>query len=240
MIILPAIDLLGGRCVRLSKGEYDTAREVAADPLETAERFYLAGAEYLHTVDLDGAKHGEGQKENRRVIREIAKKGWFPVEIGGGIRTIDDISRALDDGATRVILGSAATDLVFLEKAVAGFGESIAVGIDAKDGLVATSGWTKTGTLGYLDFAKTVAGLGVGTIIFTDIGRDGMLTGPNTEMLKALRSALPGTALIASGGVKSAEDIRELKALGMSGAICGKSLYAGTLDLGEAIRAARD
>ena len=188
MIILPAIDLLGGRCVRLSKGEYDTAREVAADPMETAERFYLAGAEYLHTVDLDGAKHGEGQKENRRVIREIAKKGWFPVEIGGGIRTEESVKRYL----------------------------------------------------GYLDFAKTVAGLGVGTIIFTDIGRDGMLTGPNTEMLKALRSALPGTALIASGGVKSAEDIRELKVLGMNGAICGKSLYAGTLDLGEAIRAARD
>ena len=240
MIILPAIDLLGGRCVRLSKGEYDTAREVAADPMETAERFFNAGAEYLHTVDLDGAKRGEGQQENRRVIREIAKKGWFPVEIGGGIRTLDDIDRALDDGASRVILGSAATDLAFLERAVAGFGDGIAVGIDAKDGLVATSGWTETGTLGYLDFAKAVAELGVGTIIFTDISRDGMLTGPNTEMLKALKTALPGTDLIASGGVKTAEDIRKLKMLGMSGAICGKSLYAGTLDLGEAIRAAKD
>ena len=239
MIIFPAIDLLGGKCVRLQKGEYASASEVADDPLEAAERFAAAGAEYLHAVDLDGAKNGEGRAENRRTVASICRRGWFPVELGGGIRSLDDIDRALSVGVSRVILGSAATDLRFLEKAVNRFGARIAVGIDAKNGLVATSGWTSETGLPYLGFAKTVVSLGVQTVIFTDIGCDGMLSGPNLEALGELQKVIPDCNITASGGVKSIEDIRALRAQGLYGAICGKSLYAGTLDLSDAIREAK-
>lgn len=240
MIIFPAIDLLGGRCVRLKKGEYGTAEKVAEDPLATAERFAASGTEYLHMVDLDGAKDGEGREENRRAVARICKEGFFPVELGGGIRTLDDIDRTLSLGVSRVILGSAATDLKFLEKAVNRFHDGIAVGIDAKDGMVATAGWINQTGLPYLEFAKSVVSIGINTIIFTDISRDGMLSGPNLEMLDALKRAVPGCQITASGGVKTIDDIRALKQMGLYGAICGKSVYAGTLDLAEAIALGKD
>lgn len=240
MIILPAIDLLGGRCVRLSKGEYDTAREVAADPMETAERFYLAAQSICTPLTLTEQSTAKDKKKTVGSSARSQKKAGSPWKSAAESVPLTTSVGHSTTAPPESFSVPPRPILYFWRRRLPGSEKALPSESTQKDGLVATSGWTKTGTLGYLDFAKTVAGLGVGTIIFTDIGRDGMLTGPNTEMLKALRSALPGTALIASGGVKSAEDIRELKVLGMSGAICGKSLYAGTLDLGKAIRAARD
>ncbi len=238
MILLPAIDLLGGNCVRLVKGEYGTAHQVAESPLQTALSFQRAGAQYLHMVDLDGAKGGAGSAQNRAAVSEICRALHIPVELGGGIRTLTDIHRALGLGVSRVILGSAATDLTFLAEALRQFGAQIAVGIDVKDGLVATSGWTETSALPYLEFAAEVAALGCQTIIATDISRDGTLAGPSLEMLRQLAGAAPGVNLIASGGVKDLSDIRALRSLGIYGAICGKSLYAGTLSLEDALAVA--
>lgn len=239
MILLPAIDLLGGRCVRLVKGEYGTAHQVAESPLETALGFERAGAQYLHMVDLDGAKGGAGREENRAAVAEVCQALGIPVELGGGIRTMADIEAALELGISRVILGSAATDLAFLAQALREYGEKIAVGIDAKDGFVATSGWTENSGLPYLTFAEQVADLGCKTIIATDISRDGTLSGPCTQMLAAISEAAPGVSLVASGGIKDLADIRALRAMDLYGAICGKSLYAGTLDLKEALEAAK-
>lgn len=239
MILLPAIDLLGGRCVRLVKGEYGTAHQVAESPLETALGFERAGAQYLHMVDLDGAKGGAGREENRAAVAEVCQALSIPVELGGGIRTMADIDAALGLGISRVILGSAATDLAFLAQALGEYGEKIAVGIDAKDGFVATSGWTENSGLPYLTFAEQVADLGCKTIIATDISRDGTLAGPCIQMLAAISQAAPGVSLIASGGIKDLADIRALRAMNLYGAICGKSLYAGTLKLEEALEAAK-
>ena len=238
MIILPAIDLLGGQCVRLVKGEYDTAHKVAEDPVLTARHFVDSGAEYIHLVDLDGAKNGHRHPLNDDAIRRIIQAVNVPVELGGGLRTMDDLARAEDCGVSRLILGSAATDTDFLSAAVARFGDKIAVGIDAKDGFVALAGWREKTTLPYLDFARHVESLGVSTIIFTDIDRDGTLSGPNTRMLAELKQAV-GCRIIASGGIKSRDDIASLLSLELYGAICGKSLYAGTLDLREAVAMTR-
>jgi len=235
MIIFPAIDLLDGSCVRLQKGVYESAGKVAEDPLKTAKGFEAVGAEYLHMVDLDGAKNGEGCRKNRAAVARIVAECGMPVELGGGIRTIKDIEDTLACGVTRVILGSAATDLDFLARAVSRFGERVVLGIDAKNGYVATAGWLKDSGLYYLDFAKTACEIGIKTIIFTDISRDGMLTGPNLDMLAALQSAVPQCSITASGGIKSIEDIEALAKMGLYGAICGKSIYAGTLDLAAAI-----
>lgn len=239
MILLPAIDLLGGRCVRLVKGEYGTAHQVAENPLETALGFERAGAQCLHMVDLDGAKGGAGRAENRAAVAEVCRALRIPVELGGGIRTMADIEAALSLGISRVILGSAATNLPFLAQALGEYGEKIAVGIDAKDGFVATSGWTEHSNLPYLEFAEQVADLGCRTIIATDISRDGTLAGPCTQMLAAISQVAPGVNLVASGGIKDLADIRALRAMRLYGAICGKSLYAGTLKLEEALEAAK-
>ncbi len=239
MIILPAIDMLDGNCVRLYKGEYSTAGKVAEDPLDTAQRFADAGAEYIHMVDLDGAKNGKGAEKNRRAIYEICKRFSIPVELGGGIRTIEDIERVIDCGVSRVILGSAATDLKFLESAVDKYGDRIAVGIDAKDGYVATAGWIEKTDLYYIDFARSAANIGVKNIIFTDISRDGTLSGPNLDMLGELSSSV-GCDITASGGIKSMDDIKAIKKMGLYGAICGKSIYSGTLELSEAIKYSKE
>ncbi len=235
MILFPAIDLLGGQCVRLKAGEYDTAHKVAESAFETAKRFWEAGATHLHMVDLDGAKDGSASRMNRQAVFEIANRLPIKVELGGGIRTLDDIRTVAEGGVARIILGSAATDLGLLKEAVLRYGERIAVGLDVKNGRVAVAGWTKETSLPYLEFAKTVAGLGVRTIIFTDISRDGMLEGPNFDMLSELQRAVD-VDLVASGGVKDLSDIKRLKAMGIYGAICGKSLYAGTLDLAQAVK----
>ena len=238
MIIFPAIDMLDGNCVRLVRGEYGTASRVAEDALETALKFESAGAAHLHLVDLDGAKNGEGSDKNRKAVSEIAKKTNLFTELGGGIRTLDDIKRVFDCGVDRAILGSAATDLEFLKKAVALFGDRIAVGIDAKNGKVAVSGWLKTVDLDYIDFAREVSDAGVKTVIFTDISKDGTLSGPALPMLCELKENIKSD-ITASGGIKDIGDIIKLRDCGLYGAICGKSLYAGTLDLTEALNACK-
>ena len=238
MILFPAIDLLGGSCVRLVKGEYGTAHQVAESPLEAALGFYRAGAKALHMVDLDGAKGGVGSAQNRSAVAEICGILPIPVELGGGIRTLLHIEKALALGVARVILGSAATDLSFLAQALSEFGEKIAVGLDVREGYIATSGWTETSSLPYLEFAQQAQSLGCKTMIANDISRDGTLCGPGIQMLRALQKAVPGVMLIASGGIRDLTDILALKDLGIYGAICGKSLYAGTLDLQEALEAA--
>lgn len=234
MIILPAIDILDGACVRLYKGEYATARKVAADPFETIKSFEAAGAAYIHTVDLDGAK--KGSRVNAELLCRLAQSIEVPMELGGGVRDMETIEYYLKNGVSRIILGSAALkNRELLCRAVDTYGEKIAVGIDAKNGKVSTEGWTETGETDYLEFASEMEAIGVSNIIFTDISRDGTLAGPNTQMLAAL-SARVSIRITASGGVKNLEDIRVLKDMDLYGAIAGRALYDGTLSLVEAVK----
>lgn len=234
MILLPAIDIKDGECVRLIKGDYATAHKVAASPEETAEGFHAAGAKWFHMVDLDGAKAAE--PVNTELIFRVVKNCGMKVEVGGGIRSIETISRFVENGVSRVILGSAAlNNPELVRKAVFQYGEKIAVGIDARDGKVAAQGWTETSDMDYIELAKQMEQIGVKFIIFTDISRDGTLTGPNLEMLGQLNNAVTCN-IIASGGVKNLEDIANLRDLDVYGAICGKAVYTGDLDLKTAIR----
>ena len=239
MIIFPAIDIIGGQCVRLVQGDYATASKVAEDPLETAKKFEAAGAEWIHMVDLDGAK--AGYPVNTGIYENIAKQTHLKVEVGGGIRTLDTIRAYLDLGITRVILGSAALkDPQLVADAVAEFGaDRIVVGIDAKNEMVATEGWLETSNVHYIDLAKEMIKAGVKTFIFTDISKDGTLSGVNTEQLRKLRDAVGDQCnIVASGGVHTIDDIIACRELGLYGTIAGKSLYQGTLDLADAIKAA--
>ena len=238
MIILPAIDIRGGQCVRLYKGDFATAEKVAEDPLATAQSFAEAGAAWLHTVDLDGAV--EGRPVNKAVFEQIVRHTSLKVEVGGGIRNMDTIAAYLDAGVSRVILGSAAlSDPALVAEAIELYGsDAIAVGIDAREGMVQAQGWLVASTVHYIDLARAMTEIGVETIIFTDISRDGTLSGPNLEQLTALQQAVGGQ-IIASGGIRDLSDIKALRAAGLYGAICGKSLYKGTLDLAQAIQAAR-
>lgn len=240
MIILPAIDILNGSPVRMYQGDYSKAESVGdgADVLTLARRFSDAGADYLHLVDLNGAK--DGGRINGDLICEVARNVDIPVEVGGGIRTMEDIDFYLSNGISRVILGTKAiSDPNFLRSAVNKYGDRIVVGLDCKDGYVCTTGWTQTSNLYYTEFARVLQNIGVKTIIFTDISRDGTLSGPNLEMLDHLKKAV-GIDIVASGGVRDAGNIASLKSLGLYGAVTGKSLYAGTLDLQEALKIARD
>ena len=239
MIIFPAIDIIGGQCVRLVKGDYATAEKVAENPLETAKQFEAAGAEWIHMVDLDGAK--AGYPVNTEIYKSIAQNTNLKVEVGGGIRTLDTIQAYLDLGIARVILGSAALkNPQLVADAVQKFGaEKIVVGIDAKDEMVATEGWLETSNVHYIDLAKAMIAAGVKTFIFTDISKDGTLSGVNTEQLKKLADATAGQCnIVASGGVHTIDDIIACRDLGLYGTIAGKSLYQGTLDLSEAIETA--
>ena len=239
MIIFPAIDIIGGQCVRLVKGDYATAQKVAEDPLETAKQFEAAGAEWIHMVDLDGAK--AGYPVNTEIYRNIAQNTHLKVEVGGGIRTLDTIRAYLELGIARVILGSAALkDPQLVADAVQQFGaEKIVVGIDAKNEMVAAEGWLETSGVHYIDLAKEMIRIGVTTFIFTDISKDGTLSGVNAEQLRKLAEATKGQCnIVASGGVHTIDDIVICRDLGLYGTIAGKSLYQGTLDLKEAIAAA--
>ncbi len=241
MVILPAIDIINGQCVRLNKGDYATAEKVADSYLETALSFEKAGAEWIHMVDLDGAK--AGKPVNAKIYNDVAEKTRLKVEVGGGIRNIETIAEYLDMGISRVILGSAALkNPALVKEAVAKFGsEKIVVGIDAKNGFVATEGWLETSDVNYIDLADKMIEYGVKYFIFTDISKDGMLSGVNAEQLQALYNATKGRAnIVASGGVHTIEDIRICKKMGLYGTICGKSLYSGTLDLAEAVRLAQN
>ncbi len=233
MIILPAIDIKDGRCVRLQKGDFATTHQVADSPLAAANRFAADGAKWLHMVDLDGAK--EGAVVNGPIILDIAQTVPISTEIGGGIRTLETVEYYLSGGISRVILGSAALkDPTFIKAAVGEYGEKIAVGIDARNGLVAAEGWLQTTSVSYLELAKAMGQIGVQHLIFTDIAKDGMLSGPNLIQLAALKETV-SCHLIASGGIRDIGHIRDLCAMDIYGAICGKSLYEGTLQLQEAI-----
>lgn len=235
MIILPAIDIKDGTCVRLLKGDFGTVEKVADNALATATRFKEAGARYMHMVDLDGAK--SGGRPNRQLILSTIKESGLKTEVGGGIRTMEDVADYLEHGVYRVILGSAAlADPDFVKEAAKQYGAAIAVGIDAKDGFVATHGWLKTSSVPYLDFAKSIEAVGIRTIIFTDIACDGTLAGPNFASLAALQDTV-SCNIIASGGIRDIAHIAQLEKMGLYGAICGKSIYSGTLDLRAAIKA---
>jgi phosphoribosylformimino-5-aminoimidazole carboxamide ribotide isomerase len=236
MIILPAIDLKDGKCVRLLKGDFATVHQVAEDPVATAEIFRQAGAKYIHMVDLDGAK--DGVRKNGEIVRAVCENSGLRVELGGGIRNMQDLEAVFALGVYRGVIGSAAvTDPDFVETAARKYGERIAVGIDTLDGKVKTAGWVADSGLDYLDFAKKMENLGVRNIIFTDIATDGALSGPSMDRLKALRESV-SCKITASGGVACNQDITDLMKINMDGAIIGKAFYAGTIDLKRAIEEA--
>lgn len=238
MIILPAIDIKGGNCVRLVKGDFATVHRVADDPFETAMTFRAAGAVWLHMVDLDGALQGE--RVNASVFTEIASQTGLKVELGGGIRDMQAVEYYLTRGVQRVIIGSAAlTNPQLVEDAVRHFGDRIAVGIDAKDRMVATRGWLDASEVDFIELAKRMENKGVKYIIFTDISRDGTLAGPSVDQLTELKNAV-NCKVIASGGIGQLSDIDLLTKAGLYGTICGKALYAGTLSLSQAIMAGGD
>ena len=240
MLILPAIDLRGGNCVRLVKGDFKQETIYSEHPEEIALRLEGEGAEFLHVVDLDGALAGEPQ--NMDAIKRILQAVTIPVEVGGGIRSMESIDRLFSIGVSRVILGSVAVHKEELvQEACSSYGNRIVVGIDAKKGIVATDGWEKSGGISAVELAKKLGAFGLETIIYTDISRDGTLSGVNvTETAHLARSS--GIKVIASGGVKSISDIEKLKKRecdGIIGVIVGKSIYEGTLSLTEAIAASR-
>lgn len=234
MIVLPAIDILDGKPVRLYQGDYGQSTCVADDALVCTKNFEAANAPYLHIVDLNGAK--EGNRVNEDLIYEIVKTCTVPVEVGGGIRTMSAIDSYIENGVSRVILGtSAIQDIGLLKDAVRKYGSKIAVGLDCKDGYVCTSGWLEKSKEYYLDFAKRMEEIGVQTLICTDISKDGTLQGPNFKMLEALKNHV-SCNLIASGGVRDLSHIKKCKDLDLYGVIAGKAIYEKTLDLKEAIR----
>ena len=234
MKILPAIDLKGGQCVRLKRGDYGTAHKVAEDAVQTAKGFLAAGAAPIHMVDLDGAK--DGTHANYDVVKQVIAQTGAAVELGGGIRTMDDIDAVLALGVSRVIIGSAAVENPNLVKeAVQKYGAKIAVGIDALGGTVRTRGWLEDSGEDFLVFAGRMESYGVQTIIFTDIDKDGMLEGPNFDQLAQLRQTV-SCEIVASGGVTTLDDIRRLRDAGINAAIAGKAVYTGTLDLAAAIK----
>jgi phosphoribosylformimino-5-aminoimidazole carboxamide ribotide isomerase len=237
MIILPAIDIKDGNCVRLFKGDYSTVSKVADDAYETAESFVKAGAKWMHMIDLDGAK--DGQRKNSDLIIDVAKSTDIKVEVGGGIRNMDTVEYYLENGINRVILGSAAVkDQRFVIDAVNNYADKIVVGIDAKDGMVCAEGWTDKSELNYIDLARQMEQIGVKTIVFTDIDQDGTLAGPNLVQLDKLAHNV-SCDIIASGGVSNIKDIINLNELNVYGAITGKAIYTGDLDLAMAIQMAQ-
>ena len=233
MVILPAIDIKDGKCVRLVQGKYDSAYTVAESAADTAKAFETMGATWLHMVDLDGAK--EAVPVNTDMIFDVLKQCNLKVELGGGIRNMETIDYYMDHGISRIILGSAAlNNPALVKEAVAKYGDKIAVGIDAIDGNVAAEGWTQTSTVNYIDLAKHMEDAGVKYIVFTDISRDGMMDGPNFTMLDKLNRSV-SCKVIASGGVSSLTDIVVLTALKLHGAICGRALYTRDLSLRQAV-----
>ena len=241
MVIFPAIDLRGGKCVRLFKGDFRQETVFSDHPADMAKKWQSQGAEFLHLVDLDGALAGSSR--NLEAVRDILAAIDIPAELGGGIRTMENIETILSLGIRRVILGSVAVrNPELVREACAEYGgERVVVGIDARDGIVAVDGWGVSGDIKAGELAKRMAGVGVTTIIYTDISRDGTLSGVNVEATAELARE-SGLGIIASGGVKSVEDIRRLKAHekeGIEGVIAGKSIYTGSLDLAQAIEIAR-
>ena len=229
MQIFPAIDLRGGQVVRLYQGDYDKETVYAADPCAVAQDFLAAGAKHLHVVDLDGAR--DGTLANFEAIAAIARQGGLYIEVGGGIRTEDRIRRYLDLGVGRCILGTIAVkDFAFTKRMARKYGDRIAVGVDARDGYVAVSGWTELSAERGVDFCRRLRDAGVKTVIYTDISRDGAEAGTNLDLYREL-AEIRGLDITASGGVSSMEELRELQRIGVKAAILGKALYTGRLDL---------
>ncbi|MBM6910127.1 1-(5-phosphoribosyl)-5-[(5-phosphoribosylamino)methylideneamino]imidazole-4-carboxamide isomerase [Oscillibacter valericigenes] len=229
MQIFPAIDLRGGQVVRLYQGDYDRETVYAADPCAVARSFLAAGAKYLHVVDLDGAR--DGTLANFETIAAIVKQGGLYIEVGGGIRTEDRIRRYLDLGVGRCILGTIAVrDFDFTARMAQTYGDRIAVGVDARDGYVAVSGWKELSAERGVDFCRRLRDAGVKTVIYTDISRDGAEAGTNLDLYREL-SEIQGLDITASGGVSSIEELKELQRIGTRAAILGKALYTGRLDL---------
>ena len=238
MELFPAIDLIGGCAVRLVKGDYAQKTVYSENPAEVAKSFAEAGAKYLHVVDLEGAK--DGGTPNLETIRNIVEQGGLLVEVGGGIRSEEVIKKYLDAGVFRVILGTAAVqNPVFLEEMVQKYGEKIAVGVDIKDGMVAIKGWTEVSAESCFDFCEKLQKIGVKTIICTDISKDGLLSGTNLELYKELSEKF-SVDIVASGGVTTLDDVKKLADMGMYGAILGKALYTGNIDLKAAVELTKE
>ncbi len=238
MDVIPAIDILDGRCVRLYQGDYQQSEVFGEDPVEVAQRWYSEGAKYLHVVDLDGAKKGKPQ--NLKVIEAIARSIPMRVQMGGGLRDRESILSVLHSGVSRVILGTAAVEnSQLIANICAEFPEQILIGIDARDGKVATRGWLETSEIMAVDLAKRMTSLGIAGIIYTDIHRDGTMQGPNLEALRQLAENVD-VPVIASGGISSISDLLSLltlESVGVKSAIVGKAIYTGKIHLPEAIRA---
>jgi phosphoribosylformimino-5-aminoimidazole carboxamide ribotide isomerase len=234
MQIFPAIDLSGGKVVRLYQGDYEKMTVYGADPCAVARDFMAAGAKYLHVVDLDGAK--DGTLANFDSISALAKQGGLYIEVGGGIRTEERIAKYLDLGVGRCILGTIAVkDFDFTRRMAQKYGDKIAVGVDARDGYVAVSGWLETSKEKGVDFCRRLYDAGVQTVIYTDISRDGAEQGTNLALYREL-ARIEGLHITASGGVSSIAELKELQAIGTHAAILGKALYTGRLDLREVIK----
>ncbi len=237
MVIFPAIDLFDKKAVRLYKGDYAQMTVYSENPLEVAKSFKKAGAEYIHMVDLEGAK--DGTTPNFDIVASVAKESGLKVEIGGGIRDEETVKRYLDAGVMRVILGTAAlNDPEFLESVCKKYGDRIAVGADLKDGQVAVKGWLETSNVSGLDFLQKMQSLGVKTVICTDISRDGAMRGTNRELYKELSEKF-SMDIVASGGVSTIDDVKALAKMEIYGAIIGKAIYTGDIDLTEAIEVAK-
>jgi len=229
MRIIPAIDLIDGKCVRLYQGDFAKTTEVAPDPVTQLKRFIADGAELVHVVDLDGAR--TGRPAQLELIETLCKASSVPIEVGGGIRDLDTVRKYAEIGADRIVLGTAAIENPeFLKAAVKEFPEKIVAGIDAKNGKVATHGWLSVTEMDAINFAKEMESLGVQRIVFTDISRDGTMKGPNLEALKSLLDAV-SCDIIASGGITSEEDVKNLSAIGIQEGIVGKAIYEGKIRL---------
>lgn len=238
MQIFPAIDLRGGQVVRLYQGDYDKMTVYGQDPCAVARDFIAAGAKYLHVVDLDGAK--DGTLANFETIAAIARQGGLYIEVGGGIRTEERIRQYLDLGVGRCILGTVAVrDFGFTARMAEKYGDRIAVGVDARDGYVAINGWKELSDEKGVDFCRRLVGAGVGTVIYTDISRDGAEQGTNLALYREL-AEIDGLHVTASGGVSSLAELEELRRIGTHAAILGKALYTGRLDLKTVIEAVQD
>lgn len=233
MVIFPAIDIIDGKPVRLYKGDFATAEQVADDAIQTALDFVKDGAEWIHMVDLDGSL--KKKRVNSETFIRVANETPLKVELGGGIRTMQDIDFYANNSISRIVLGSVAVkNPELVKEAVREFGDLIAVGIDAKNGFVATEGWTESSNVYFTELAKRMEDFGVKTIIYTDISKDGTLSGPNIEQLVEINNVV-SCNITASGGVTNIDDIIALKNENLYGAICGKSIYNGSLKLKEAI-----
>ena len=236
MLILPAIDLRGGRCVRLRQGDYSQETVFGSDPAAMARRWVEQGARMLHLVDLDGAR--EGRPVNGDSVRQVVTGAGVPCQLGGGLRTEEDVAAALECGVGRVVLGTRAlNDPVGFEALCRRFPELVVLGIDARNGQVATNGWLHVSQCPALELARRCAGWPLAGLVYTDISRDGMLEGPNVEAVAELARAV-AVPVIASGGVTTLDDVRRLAGTGVAGCIIGRALYEGRLDLKEAITAA--